>query len=199
MVILDRQENGNEIMNESQTKYDYIDPALQKAGWGVVVDSHVRFEFPITAGRLIGQSRRAKPLFADYVLEYKNRRLAVIEAKLADLYYTDGVGQAKDYAEKLNIRFSYATKGLKIYAIDMEQGTECDVDKFPTPDELWEMTFTTPVDENQLEIDSWKKMIFSIPFEDRSGTWQPRYYQNNAITKTLDAIANKKDRILLYN
>ena len=47
-------------MNESQTKYDYIDPALQKAGWGVVADSHVRLEFPITKGRLIGQNRRAK-------------------------------------------------------------------------------------------------------------------------------------------
>ena len=184
-------------MNESQTKYDYIDPALRKAGWGVVADSHVRLEFPITKGRLIGQNRRAKPLFADYVLEYKNRRIGIIEAKSADLYYTDGVAQAKDYAERLNIRFSYATNGLKIYAIDMEQGTESDVERFPTPDELWEMTFPAPVDETQLEIDSWRKRIFSIPFEDRSGTWQPRYYQNNAITKALEAIANKKDRILL--
>ena len=59
-------------MNETQTRLDYIDPALKAAGWGVVEGSRIRVEFPITAGRLIGRNRRAKPLKADYVLEYKN-------------------------------------------------------------------------------------------------------------------------------
>jgi type I restriction enzyme R subunit len=184
-------------MNESQTKHDYVDPALREAGWGVVEGSRIRLEFPITTGRLIGQNRRATPLFADYVLEYKNRRIGIIEAKKRDLYYTDGVGQAKDYAERLNIRFTYATNGLKIYGIDIEKGTEGDVKRYPTPDEMWEMTFPTPVDENKIEIDLWKERLFAVPFEDRGGTWQPRYYQNNAITKVLEAISEKKDRILL--
>lgn len=184
-------------MNESQTKHDYIDPALREAGWGVVEGSRIRLEFPITKGRLIGQNRRATPLFADYVLEYKNRRIGIIEAKARDLYYTDGVGQAKDYAERLNIRYTYATNGLKIYGIDMEQGTEGDVANFPTPDELWEMTFPTPKEAYKVEIADWKERLFSIPFEDRGGSWQPRYYQNNAITKALEAIADKKQRILL--
>jgi len=184
-------------MNEAQTKHDLIEPALHKAGWGVVEGSRLRLEFPISKGRLIGQGRRATPLFADYVLEYKNRRIGIVEAKARDLYYTDGVGQAKDYAERLNIRYTYATNGLKIYGIDMDEGTERDVTKFPSPDELWEMTFPTPVDEYKVEIDKWKQKIFSIPFEDRGGTWEPRYYQNNAITRALEAVAEKKDRILL--
>lgn len=184
-------------MNEAQTKHDLIEPALRAAGWGVVEGSRLRLEFPITQGRLIGNNRRATPLFADYVLEYKNLRIGIVEAKKRDLYYTDGVGQAKDYAERLNIRYTYATNGLSIYEIDMEEGAEGDVIKYPTPDELWEKTFPTPKEAYKIEIADWKERLFSIPFEDRGGTWQPRYYQNNAITKALEAIANKKERILL--
>ena len=184
-------------MNEAQTKHDLIEPALHKAGWGTVKGSRLRLEFPITKGRLIGQNRRNKPLFADYVLEYKNRRIGVIEAKKRDLYYTDGVGQAKDYAERLNIRYSYATNGLQIYGMDLEDGTEGDVSKFPTPDELWEMTYPTPKEDYKIEIANWKERLFAIPFDDRGGTWQPRYYQQNAIAKVIESISEKKDRILL--
>ncbi|MRI01750.1 DEAD/DEAH box helicase [Kriegella sp. EG-1] len=184
-------------MNEAQTKHDLIEPALREAGWGIVEGSRLRLEFPITKGRLIGQNRRATPLFADYVLEYKNRRIGIVEAKKRDLYYTDGVGQAKDYAERLNIRFSYATNGLQIYGIDLEEGTEGDVSKYPTPDELWEMTYPTPKEDYKIEIANWKERLFAIPFEDRGGTWQPRYYQQNAIAKVLEAVSEKKDRILL--
>lgn len=183
-------------MNESQTKHDYIDPALREAGWGEN-GSRIYLEFPITKGCLIGQNRRSTPLFADYVLEYKNRRIGVIEAKARDLYYTDGLGQAKDYAQRLNIRFTYATNGLKIYGVDMQEATEGDVERFPTPDELWEMTFPTPKEAYKVEIANWRERLFAVPFEDRGGTWQPRYYQNNAISKVLEAIADKKDRILI--
>lgn len=184
-------------MNESQTKHDFIDPALKKAGWGVVEASRIRLEFPITQGRLIGQGRRATPLFADYVLQYKNRNLAVIEAKSRDLHYSEGVAQAKDYAERMNIRFTYATNGLQIYGMDMELGTEGDVSQFPSPDELWEKCFPTPVDAKKVEQAKWRERLFAIPFEDRGGSWQPRYYQENAITKALEAVAAEKNRILL--
>ncbi|PCJ18926.1 MAG: restriction endonuclease subunit R [Candidatus Cloacimonadota bacterium] len=184
-------------MNESQTEFDYIDPALKLSGWGKIEGSYIKKQFPISQGRLIGQGRRAKPLRADYVLRYKNKNLAVIEVKARDHYYTDGVAQAKDYADRLNIRYTYATNGLKIYAIDMFKGIEGDIEKFPTPDELWEMTYPKANTDYQIEIDDWKERLFSIAFEDRGGTWQPRYYQENAITKVLDSIANKKDRILL--
>ena len=184
-------------MNEAQTKHDLIEPALREAGWGTIEGSRLRLEFPITKGRLIGQNRRLKPLFADYVLEYKNRRIGVIEAKKKDDYYTQGLGQAKDYAERLNIRFTYCTNGLQIYGVDMKEATEGDVSKYPTPDELWEMTYPTPKEDYKIEIANWKERLFAIPFEDRGGTWQPRYYQQNAIAKVLEAIAEKKDRILL--
>jgi type I restriction enzyme R subunit len=183
-------------MNETETRAEYIDPALKAAGWGVVEGSRIRMEFPINKGRLIGHGQRSKPDKADYVLQYKNRSLAVIEAKARDKYYTEGVGQAKDYAGKLQVRFTYSTNGLKIYRIDMEAGQEGDVTSFPTPDELWEMTFGQ---QNKLQPLSaiWRDKLLSVPFEDRGGTWQPRYYQENAITKVLEAIANDQPRILL--
>jgi type I restriction enzyme R subunit len=192
-------------MNESQTKHDLITPALQAAGWDRVEGSKLRLEFPITKGRLIGQGRRSTPLFADYILEYKNRRIGIVEAKKRDDYYTNGVGQAKDYAERLNIRFAYATNGLQIYEMDMDEAAEGDILKFPSPDELWEMTFPPPDTSKlspkavteALEVTHWKERLFAIPFEDRGGTWQPRYYQQNAIAKVMEAIANKQDRLLL--
>jgi len=189
-------------VNEEQTKYDYINPALRKAGWGEIEGSRIRLEFPITKGRIVGrlpngENRRTSVIKADYVLEYKNRRLAVIEAKARDVYYTQGVSQAKDYAERLNIRHTYSTNGLQIYGMDMEEGTEGDVDHFPTPDELWEMTYPSPKEAYKKEIEQWKERFDDIPFEDRGGTWAPRYYQRNAIYKTLYGIAEKKDRLLL--
>lgn len=183
-------------MNETETRAEYIDPALKAAGWGVVECSRIRMEFPINKGRLIGHGQRSKPDKADYVLQYKNRNLAVIEAKARDKYYTEGVGQAKDYAGKLQVRFTYSTNGLQIYRIDMHQGQEGDVTSYPTPDELWEMTFG---EQNKLQPLSavWRDKLLSVPFEDRGGTWQPRYYQENAITKVLEAVANDQQRILL--
>lgn len=183
-------------MNETETRAEYIDPALKAAGWDVVEGSRIRMEFPINKGRLIGHGQRSKPDKADYVLQYKNRNLAVIEAKARDKYYTAGVGQAKDYAGKLQIRFTYSTNGLQIYRIDMHEGQEGDVTSYPTPDELWEMTFG---EQNKLQPLSavWRDKLLSVPFEDRGGAWQPRYYQENAITKVLEAVANDQQRILL--
>jgi len=187
-------------MNEAQTRLDYIDPSLKAAGWGVVEGSRIRVEqtaIKITDGRLIGGGRRKSALKADYVLEYRNKRLAIIEAKDQSLPYTEGVGQAKDYAERLNIRYTYATNGLKIYGIDMKEGTEGDVDRYPTPDELWEMTFPSPVEPYKKEIADWKARFEAVPFAMFLGKYLPRYFQHVAIEKTLDAIAAKQDRILL--
>ncbi|MEI6435689.1 MAG: DEAD/DEAH box helicase family protein [Bacteroidota bacterium] len=183
-------------MNETETRAELIDPVLRAAGWGVVEGSRIRMEFPINKGRLIGHGQRSKPDKADYALQYKNRNLAVIEAKSSDKYYTEGVGQAKDYAGMLQVRFTYSTNGLRIYLIDMQEGTEGEVNVYPLPDELWEMTFG---EQNKLQpvASAWREKLLAIPFEDRSGTWQPRYYQENAVTKVLEAISENKDRILL--
>lgn len=184
-------------MNEAQTEYEYIDPALKAAGWGVVDGSRVRKQFPISQGRLIGHGKRSQPLKADYVLQYKNRNLAVIEAKSDEKYYTEGVGQAKQYAGLLHIRYAYATNGLKIYCMDLEKATEGDVASYPSPDELWEMCFPQPSEKPAQEQAAWRDKLLSIPFEDRGGSWQPRYYQENAICKVLEAVSENEDRILL--
>lgn len=183
-------------MNETETRAEFIDPALKAAGWGVVEGSRIRMDFPINKGRLIGHGQRARADKADYILQYKNRNLAVIEAKASNKYYTEGVGQAKSYAERLQVKYTFSTNGLQIYRIDMKEGQEGDVTSYPTPDELWEMTFG---EQNKLQPLSavWRDKLLSIPFEDRGGTWQPRYYQENAITKVLEAIANDQQRILL--
>ena len=191
-------------MNEAETRTNLILPALQKAGWGTQEGSRIREEFPIAVGRLMGQGRRGQVLQADYVLEYKNRRLAVIEAKAKSKPYTEGVAQAKDYAQRLNIRFAYATNGLKIYQIDMT-GTisEGDIDSFPSPEDLWQMCFPPPAEVSPQklaelkEADAWKEQFAAVPFENKGGSWQPRYYQEVAIGKVLDAIAERKNRILL--
>src|SRR5438105_1608719 len=87
-------------MNEAETRAEHIDPALAAAGWGVVEGSRIRREYPITLGRLEGHGRRSKALTADYVLIYRNHKLAVVEAKAWDEEVTEGVAQAKNYAGK---------------------------------------------------------------------------------------------------
>ncbi len=176
-------------MNEEETKLNYITPALKKAGWGTTGNSSIRMEFSITDGKLSGHGRRAKGYNADYVLQYKGRNLAVIEAKKASLSCSEGVAQAKLYANLLFVRYTYSSNGKKIYAIDMDTGEEKEVDKFPSPDELFDMTFT--------KTNEWLDKFLSVPFESKGGLWDPRYYQENAITKTLEAVANNKKRILL--
>lgn len=106
-------------MNEAETRAEHIDPALKAAGWGVVEGSRILREVPITPGRLEGLGRHAKPLIADYVLVHRNHQLAVVEAKAWDEALTEGVAQAKNYAAKMAIRFTYATNGQGIYGIDM--------------------------------------------------------------------------------
>lgn len=184
-------------MNETETRATYIDPALKAAGWGIIEGSRIRMEYPINKGRLIGHGQRSKPDKADYVLQYRNRNLAVIEAKASDKYYTEGVGQAKRYADKLQVRFTYSTNGLQIYSIDMQEGIENDVLVYPTPEQLWNICFPEPDDVAAREVAALKEKLLSIPYEDRGGTFQPRYYQDIAVSKVLEAIAENKKRILL--
>lgn len=176
-------------MNEAETRAEHIDPALAAAGWGVVAGSCIRREYPITLGRLEGAGRRGKALTADYVLEYRNTKLAVVEAKAWHKALTEGVAQAKDYAGKLAVRFTYATNGQGIYGIDMTTAVEGEIEKYPSPDELWNLTFAAKND--------WRDRFAAVPFEDRGGFFQGRYYQDIAIERVLEAIAAGQERILL--
>ncbi len=174
-------------MNEAETRAELIDPALSQAGWGVLDGSRTRREV-IAPGRLTGSGKRAESKSADYVLVYRNTKLAAVEAKAVTKSYVEGVGQAKDYAERLQTRFGYATNGKQIYRIDMATGEEGLVDRWPTPQELWDATF--------VESNIWRDRFAAVPYE-TGGKFEPRYYQYNAIEKSLAAIASGKDRILL--
>ncbi|MFZ2632155.1 MAG: DEAD/DEAH box helicase family protein [Desulfosalsimonadaceae bacterium] len=198
-------------MNEAETRAEHIDPALKAAGWGVVEGSRIRREYPITLGRIEGTGRRGKALTADYVLEYRNTKLAVVEAKAWDKPLTEGVGQAKNYAGKLEIRFAFASNGQGIYQIDIEPPShnshdsynshgiygnhgsygsyEGPIANYPGPDELWQLTFA--------ESNAWRDRFATVPFEDRGGYFQGRYYQDIAIERVLAAIADNRQRILL--
>ncbi len=176
-------------MNEAETRAEHIDPALKAAGWGVVDGSRVRREFPITPGRIEVVGRRGKSLTADYVLEYRNTKLAVVEAKALNEALTEGVAQAKNYAGKLAVRFAYSTNGSGVYGIDMESGEEGELTLFPSPQELWARTFA--------KEDAWRDRFAAVPFEDKGGSHPSRYYQDIAVERVLAAVAENRQRILL--
>ena len=176
-------------MNEAETRAEHIDPALKAAGWGVVEGSRVSREFPITKGRLEGLGRRGKSLSADYVLIYRNHKLAVIEAKAWDEAVSEGVAQAKNYAQKLAIRLTYSTNGQGIYAIDMETGKEGELASYPTPEELWALTFE--------KANAWRDRFAAVAFEDKGGSHPSRYYQDIAVERVMDSVSKNTKRILL--
>ena len=176
-------------MNEAETRAEHVDPALKAAGWGVVDGSRIKREYPITQGRIESHGKQGKALTADYVLIYRNTKLAVIEAKAWNEALTEGVAQAKNYAQKIAVRFTYSTNGQGIYAIDLQTGNEGEVANYPTPDELWAMTYA--------EADAWRDRFAEVAYEDKGGSHPGRYYQDIAIERVLSAIANKKPRILL--
>ncbi|MBC2700678.1 MAG: DEAD/DEAH box helicase family protein [ANME-2 cluster archaeon] len=173
-------------MNEAETRAELIDPKLKESGWGIIEDSKVLREHHITLGKLQTGAGRAKPLISDYVLVYKGRKLAAIEAKSDEKEVGEGVGQAKNYAEKLHLQTTFATNGKEIYQICMETGNEGLIQQFPTPDELWNKTFNIK--------NNWKEQFNAIP---NGGIYKPRFFQEIATNKALDAIAEEKDRLLL--
>jgi len=173
-------------MNEAETIAELIYPKLNESGWGVIEGSKILREYHITIGKLQTGAGRAKPLIADIILVYKGRKLAVIEAKSDVKEVGEGVAQAKEYALKLYLETTFATNGKEIYQICMETGKEGLIEKFPTPDELWNKTFSIQND--------WKEKFNAVP---RGGRYEPYFFQEIATNKALDAIAEEKNRLLL--
>lgn len=176
-------------MNEAETRAELIDPKLKTCGWGVVEGSKVLREYNITAGKIQSGGGRGKKEIVDYVLVYKGIKLAVVEAKSDELEVGEGVMQAKKYADKLKLETTYSTNGKAIYQICMKSGEEGLVTDFLSPEELWNKTYG--------EQNDWREKFANVPFEDKSGSWQLRYYQEIAVQQTVEAIAQKKERILL--
>jgi len=189
-------------MNEAETRAELIDPRLKACGWGVVEGSKILREYHITAGKIQTGGVRAKKLTADYVLVYKGIKLAVVEAKSDDLGVGEGVAQAKQYAGKLQLDTTYSTNGKEIYSICMATGAEGLVSDYLTPEQLWNKTYGSidngPVTiSHEKSINEWRLKFSNVPYEDKSGTWQLRYYQEIAVRNTLEAIAHDQQRILL--
>jgi type I restriction enzyme R subunit len=183
-------------MNEDETRAELIDPKLKDCGWGVIEGTKVFRNHPITAGRIQTGGKRDKLLRADYVLSYKGIKLAVIEAKSNDLGVGEGVAQAKQYAGKLKLDTTYATNGKDIYSICMKTGAEGLVANYHSPEELWNKTFPLNGPDQDL-VNIWREKFSAIPFEYIKGKNDPRYYQEIAVNRTMEAIANHKNRILL--
>ena len=187
-------------MDEATTRMKKIDPALRNVGWDEVPQSEILVEQSayIAPGMVSALPQNRHPKKADYILEYKKKKLAVIEAKSDEKSYAEGIPQAKLYAELLHIRFTYATNGNEIWQIDMGvkdalgnyiiPSTEGFVDKFPSPQELWQMTYP--------EQNEWRDK-FNLCALNRGGGREPRYYQEIAIDSVLNAVANNQKRILL--
>lgn len=171
---------------ESDTRAQHIDPALASAGWK---EHFIRREYQISAGRILGAGKRSEPSIADYVLEYKSKRVAVIEAKKWDLAHTEGVAQAIRDGEKLGLPFAFSTNGQKIRQINLVTAEEKDIAKFPSPDELWAM-----INE---PINILRDQMREVPFESRGGLEPVRYYQQLAVEKVLEGISKGDKRLLL--
>lgn len=172
-------------ISESDTRANFIDPKLADSQWEAL---HIVREYYFTDGRKLLGNKRGKRLFLDYLLKYNNTNLAIVEAKKLGDHPTKGLQQAIEYAEKLKINFVYATNGKRIYEFDTRTGKGDYINNFPTPKELYQRLFGA---KNEL-----KEKLQNIPFL-LTGNFAPRYYQEIAVGKTMEHLADGKKRILL--
>lgn len=172
-------------MTESDTRSKLIDPKLKESNW---TENNIVREYFFTDGRKLIGNKRGKRYFVDYLLSFKNTNLAIIEAKSDDKDPLDGLQQSINYAEKLKIDFVYATNGLKIYEHSLIEGNGKWIEDYPSPEELFERKFG--------RIDTKQESTITYPFH-LEGGMKPRFYQQIAVQKSIEAIVNNKDRILL--
>ena len=177
----------------------YINPALTQAGWNL--QTQIREEVYFTDGKIYvkgNKSKRAKGKKADYILYYKpNIPVAIIEAKDNNHRVQDGIQQGLEYANILDIPVVFSSNGDEFYEHDktLSNGVverKISLNNFPTPDELWERYKKYKKIETQEE----EKIISQDYFFDAQGRF-PRYYQQIAINRTVEAIAKRQNRILL--
>lgn len=182
-------------MTEEEVKLNYITPAIENAGWD---KKQIRMEYPINAGKIVvrsGVAKRLKKLKADYVLFYKdNLPLAIVEAKDNNHLVGDGMQQAQEYADKLDVRFVFTSNGDGFFFYDMETAEQKNIalDEFPSPTELFEKQYKKDIEDSKNY-----KTILETPYYYGEETYPPRYYQRIAINRTVEAIAKGNDRALL--
>lgn len=180
------------VITEADTCREFVTPRLVEAGWGAAPHA-IGEQRTFTNGRIIvagGKVRRGKQKRADYLLYHRrDYPLAVVEAKEIGLPAETGVQQAREYAEILGLKFAYATNGYRIIEIDYTTGTEREVDRYASPDEL----FARLAVATHLPQDAAAHVL--EPFNLVSGK-VPRYYQQIAINRVIEAILLGQKRIL---
>jgi type I restriction enzyme R subunit len=174
----------------------YITPAIVRAGWDLERD--IREEVPFTDGRVIARGKhhaRGPQKRADYILNYQNIRLAIVEAKKNELSVGHGMQQALAYADALQVPFVFTSNGDGFLFHDRTRTETPErhlgLDDFPSPEALLRR-----YQEHLGLTDAQLSIVTQDPYSDGSGK-EPRYYQVNAITRTLEAIARGQQRILL--
>lgn len=182
-------------MTEEEVKFNFISPAIEEAGWN---RKQIRMEYSINAGKIVVRGnlvKRLSKLKADYVLFYKeNLPLAVVEAKDNNHRIGDGMQQALEYANKLDVRFVFSSNGDKFLFHDRKLGTEqiLELDEFPSPEVLYKKEY-----KNDIEQYPNLGKVLNEPYYYGEETFSPRYYQRIAINRTVEAIAKGKEKILL--
>lgn len=182
-------------MTEEEVKLNYITPAIEAAGWQ---KKQIRMEYAINAGKIVVRGNIAKRLpkkKADYVLFFKeNLPLAIVEAKDNTHNIGDGMFQAQEYAEKLDVRFVFTSNGDGFLFYDMKTGEQkrLSLDEFPSPQNLFDKQY-----KNDIEKSKQLKTIINTPYYFGEESFTPRNYQRIAINRTVEAIARGKDRVLL--
>jgi type I restriction enzyme R subunit len=183
-------------MSEEDIKLNYITPAIQP-GWS----GHITMETKITDGRINIKGNmvaRSKPKFADYLL-YLNggKPLAVVEAKDNNHSVSFGLQQAMTYAQMMDIPFAYSSNGDAFYEHDFLTGQErqIPIDQFPTQEELFARYYKEIHDGNGFTEE--EKKVVDQPYYSSQNTYPPRYYQRNAVNRTVEAIARGQERLLL--
>lgn len=179
--------------NEADTCREYVTPKLKAAGWDQQPHSLTEQKV-FTDGRVFasgGKISRGPQKRADYLLRYtRDFMIAVVEAKPEDVPVGTGMQQAKEYAEILGLKFAYATNGTEILEFDYTNGQESELSEFPTPQELWSRLKST----QNLSDDTAKNLI--TPFYHSEGII-PRYYQEVAINRAVQAVLQGQHRVLL--
>ena len=181
------------MSNEADTCRKYVVPNLIQAGWDHQPHS-IAEQRTFTDGRIMvagNKVKRREPKRADYLLRYtRNFTIAVVEAKPDYKLPGDGMQQAKEYAEMLGLKFAYSTNGKGIVEFDYRTGIEREIDTFPSPEELWSRLRSS--DDIHEEIE--ERLL--TPYDLSSGK-KPRYYQEIAINRVVQAILQGNKRILL--
>ena len=185
-------------LSEMDIRTKYITPAIVSAGWSSI--SQMREEYKVTNGRIIARGKSCKreaPLKADYVLFYKpNKPIAIVEAKDNKHTMADGMQQALQYADMMDVPFVFSSNGDGFvfhnkFITEGHPEINLSLDEFPSPETLWNMY------HEQSHISLAQDTVIDEPYYSDNPDKQPRYYQMNAINKTVEAIANGQNRVLL--